>query len=311
MSVSDANLSGHFMAWVYRNRSVSSACAILLAGIMWGVISIFIRPLAAAGLTSEEMTFGRALFATFFLFLLLMKKNPALFRFHLRDFWIFFCIGCVSLLGFSVTYFYMIASGYTAVGGVLLYTAPAFVLIFSAVFFKEKITGQRLIALLCTLLGCFLVSGAGGNAMSLPVKFLLTGLASGLLYGLYSIFGKIALKRYATETVLFYAFALLMLALAPFEAAAVFKTCVQHPAVMLYFSGVALVCSVGAFFFYTWGLQYVSASTAALVVSVDPLVSSTLGILVYGESAGVARICGITSILIAIILANLPEKKAK
>ena len=44
-----------------------------------------------------------------------------------------------------------------AVMAVLLYTAPVFVMLMSIVFFREKLTGAKLTALVLCLAGCVLV----------------------------------------------------------------------------------------------------------------------------------------------------------
>ena len=59
-------------------------------------------------------------------------------------------------------------------------------------------------ALVLAFAGCVLVSGISGGGLT-PIG-LLVGLGSGLGYGLYSILGTIALRRYSPYTVTTYTF---------------------------------------------------------------------------------------------------------
>lgn len=61
-------------------------------------------------------------------------------------------------------------------------------------------------ALVLTFAGCVLVAGLIGSSYTLTPKVILLGLSSGLFYGLYSIFGSVALRTYDTRTVTAYTF---------------------------------------------------------------------------------------------------------
>lgn len=59
----------------------------------------------------------------------------------------------------GMCYFHTIQASSMAVAAVLLYTSPAFVILLSALCFHEKITLQKLGALVVTFAGCVLVTG--------------------------------------------------------------------------------------------------------------------------------------------------------
>lgn len=68
----------------------------------------------------------------------------------------------------------------------LLYTAPSIVMILSLVLFHERITVQKLIALVLAFAGCCLVSLVGGEH-KLSTIGILYGFGAGFGYALYSI----------------------------------------------------------------------------------------------------------------------------
>ena len=138
------------------NRS-KPALAVLCAGVAWGVISLFVRALSAAGLRPLQISLIRMVTSTVCFFPLMALRDPAKLRIRLRDLWMFVGTGIVSVVLFNSLYFYTTVQSQASVAVVLLYTSPAFVLLLSALIFKEKITRLKLLCLGMTVLGCALV----------------------------------------------------------------------------------------------------------------------------------------------------------
>jgi drug/metabolite transporter (DMT)-like permease len=87
---------------------------------------------------------------------------------------------------------------------ILLYTSPVWIMLMSVMFFHEKLDRRKMIALALAFMGCILVSGISGGGVT-AIGFLV-GLGSGIGYGLYSILGTIALRKYSPYTVTTYTF---------------------------------------------------------------------------------------------------------
>lgn len=186
---------------------MKDTCCILAAGGLWGMISVFIRTLQQAGFTSMQCVAIRAFFTALVLLLYVCAKDPRSLRIHLRDIPLFVGTGIFSILLFNYCYFEAIeVIGGAAVPALLMYTAPIFVMILSAVLFHERITKHKLFALVLTFVGLGFVTGAftGGEMLSAKAVFL--GLGSGFGYALYSIFGKYLVDKYSSVTITFYTF---------------------------------------------------------------------------------------------------------
>ena len=181
------------------NRKATAA--VLGAGSLWGIISIFVRQLNAMGLTALQLGGGRVLIGAVILFLWLGLAHRELLKIRLRDLWYFIGTGIISLALFNWCYFTTIELSQASIAVVLLYTSPIFIMVLSAIFFRERINRRKVMALVMTFLGCVLVAGLLGGTYTLTPKVLLLGLGSGLFYGMYSIFGSVALRRYDTLTV--------------------------------------------------------------------------------------------------------------
>lgn len=159
---------------------------VLLAGIFWGSMGLFVRQLNAAGLYAIDVMQLRVLASAIFVGLYLLLFDRQKLRLRPRDIWCFAGSGICSLMLFSWCYFTGMQAASLAVMAVLLYTAPVFVMLMSIVFFREKLTGAKLTALVLCLAGCVLVSGVGSSER-LGLRGLLLGLGAGFGYALYSI----------------------------------------------------------------------------------------------------------------------------
>ena len=276
------------------------AGAVICAGVLWGVISLFIRGLSHAGLDPMQISLIRmSTAAPVFLIAAAMKKR---LKIRLRDVWMFIGTGVVSIVLFNICYFYTMIKSEASVAVVLLYTSPVFVMLLSAVFFHERMTAVKLAALGMTFGGCFLTAGVSSGAGLTPVV-LMTGLASGLFYGLYTIFGRFALEKYPTVTVTAFTFAAGFLGGLPVgkpgqTAGLVFSS----GKTVLLCLGIGIVCTVLPYFLYTWGLARMESGKAAILVAVEPLVGAVIGMTVFGEDRSPAKLIGIALILGAIVL---------
>ncbi len=290
--------------------SALASLSVIAAGVFWGIISLFIKNISAYGIDAMQISLIRMAVAAplFTAFLLItdrkkMKINP-------RDCWMFIGTGIISIVFFNICYFYTMIHSQASVAVVLLYTSPVFIMIMSAVFFKEKITPVKIISLVLTLTGCVLVAGLAGGGYVIKPFYLLTGLLSGLAYGLYTIFGRVALGKYDTMTVTVWTFIFgLPASIIVGKPAATFSAVFSSPKLILLSLGIGVFSTVLPYFFYTWGLKRMDSGKASILVAVEPLVGAVIGMTVFSESRSPAKLAGIALVLAAIVLMNLPERK--
>lgn len=286
-----------------------ATAAIICTGILWGIISIFVKGMAAAGLTLMQTVLLRCFFAGCGVAVLLLCTDRSKFRIHLRDIWMFIGTGIVSLVIFNRCYMYTMTHDNASVGAVLLYTSPIFIMLISAVLFKEKITLKKLLALLLTFLGCALVSGIAGGSSAVPLDVVLYGIGAGFFYSLYTVFGKFALKKYDSATITVYTFLFAVLGSLPFaQLPTLVRTVTKSPSVLLWGLGIGFLCTAIPYFLYTWGLSHMESGRAAIIVAVEPVVGAVVGIAVFHEDCSALKIVGILCVLLAIIILNLPNK---
>ena len=180
------------------------ALLIILAGTCWGVISIFINYLSAAGLGEMQISFLRQLFAVLVFALIILISDRSGFRIPVKDLGLIMLVGLINGVVFNFLYFYTIINSRASIAVVLLYTSPVFVIILARIFFREKITRYKSIALVLTVAGCLLVTGVLGEGYMPPPAAILTGVLTGLAYALNNILTSAAVKKNDPQTVTFY-----------------------------------------------------------------------------------------------------------
>lgn len=279
---------------------------IVFAGCLWGMIALFVKVLTGLGMSSLECVAIRVSLSTLMLFVYFVVTDPQKLRVNPKDIVYFLGTGLCSILFFSFCYFKAIeVIGGAAVPALLLYTAPIFVMVLSAILFREKITKRKLIALVATFIGLGFVTGAffGGEKISL-VAFLL-GLGSGFGYAMYSIFGKMIADKYHAMTITLYTFLIASIGAIPISGISLHLGALASAKGIGAAVGLAFFSTTLPFLLYTKGLQGVEAGKAAILATVEPFVAAIVGAVVFGESFDFPKIVGMLLILFAIIYLNV------
>ncbi len=280
---------------------------VLSAGTLWGVMGVFVRKLGTYGFSPLQIACLRILFGAVLFLLITAVFRRDLLKIQPRDVGLFLGMGLLSLLLFTVCYFTTISLASLSVAAILLYTSPIWVMLMSAVCFREKITRRKLLCAAMAFGGCVLVSGIG-SAASLSPMVIVTGLLSAVGYGLYSIFGTFALRKYQPLTVTTYAFlfgaAGALLLCNPAQIVRVICESGQPGRLVLLITVTAFVTAVLPYLLYTVGLSHMRASAAAIMASIEPVVATTAGALVFGEALTVPAFAGIALVLGAIVVLN-------
>lgn len=278
---------------------------ILLAGSLWGLMGLFVRTYNDRNLGSFYAVIIRSLITSIVLFIYILVTNKSLLIIKLKDLWCFIGTGILSVIFFNYCYFKAIVITSLSAAAVLLYTAPIFVMIMSRILFKEKITVKRLAAIVLTFAGCVLVTGLTTGSM-LSIDGILVGLGAGFGYALYSIFSKFAIKKgYSELTITFYTFLIASIGSTPFiNVNTLISSAFSDYKMILFAFAFGLISTVLPYLLYTAGLKGVENSTASIIASIEPVVATLVGIIIYHESLGLIEGSGIILVLAGIILAS-------
>ena len=279
------------------------ALLIILAGTCWGVISIFINYLSAAGLGEMQISFLRQFFAVLVFALIILARDRSKFRMPPKDLGLIVLVGFINGVLFNFLYFYTIIHSRASIAVVLLYTSPVFVIILARLFFGEKITRNKAVALVLTVVGCVFVTGVLGEGYMPPPAAILTGVLTGLAYALNNILTSAAVKKNDPLTVTMYTLLFSFLFLIPFsKPGSLAALCRANPMILPVAFLMCLVTAVLAQYFFSVGLGLIESGKAAIYGATEPIVGSLVGILIFHEESNLMQIAGIVMVIAAIVL---------
>ena len=289
---------------------------VILSGIFWGSSCLFVDYLKThTPATSVQITAIRIVLAALVLNLWLIVKGKgfSLYKISGKSWLLCAISGFCSVVAMGMFYYSCMVETSAAVAVILLYTAPLFVMIMSLIFFKEKMTGQKMIAFVIAIVGCALVSGiASGSKISALGIFL--GLMSGFTYSLYGIFTSLFMKK-NKDTLTFTALSFLFAAIGalviskPWEIVKFTLEVENIPLTLVMYLLLAVCTAVIPFFLYSKGIEGVKPDVASILAFSEPLMACVFGTAVLGQDRDIFGVIGIVCVCAAIVVLNVNFKK--
>jgi drug/metabolite transporter (DMT)-like permease len=244
--------------------------------------------------------------------ILLMRRGTSTLRVPVRDLLQFFLLG---ILGVAVSnYFYYLAIQRTNVATaiILQYTAPVWVLLYTAVRGAQRPSLRRSGAVGLAVVGCALAVGfVGSGGFRLDKIGVTAALLAAFSFAFYNVGGHKVLARYDRWKVLLWVLV----------ATSTFWIFVNPPwkivaahygrqqwEFMLVFS---LVSVLGPFSCYFAGLQHLEPTRAIVASCLEPVFSIVIAAIVLGELVRPTQTVGIVLVLVAIVLIQLPERPSR
>jgi DME family drug/metabolite transporter len=287
------------------NRNARRGYLLVLgATLCWSTSGTFINIIRSNyAFTAWTLAFWRDLF-TFACFLLLAVTTGARqLKVARRDLISLAAMGAISIGIFHVLWAQAVVMVPIAVATVLNYTAPFFVVLFVWVLWHERPSRVQTAALLLAFVGCLLVTGAYDiGVANLNWLGLLIALSTGLTYATVSIFGKNALKRYVPFTIMTYAFGFGALTILILQPGAILESVSLPSGAWMSIAVLAIVSTVSGFALYTNGLKYLSASSASITATLEPVIATGLAFVLLNEVVGVIQMLGGLLVVAAVVL---------
>lgn len=275
--------------------------SVLIAAVGFGSSSIFMKLAFRESLTPWQLLSLQSLMSSGVLVAIsLFLRNAR--RLSLREIVGILPTGLGSLgtaIGFTLSLQYLDAS----LAAMLLFTFPAFVVLGSVIFFKERISLVQWLSLGLTLFGSALATGAitsGGMQVSL------VGLALGLLAAIsaafFNLFGqKLLMDKHPLTITTYSQLWSTVLLLFFIRPTFLLKGGLSQLALLMA-AGAAIVASVIPFFLLLKGISLIGASRASIVGTFELPVTIALANLILREAVTPVRAAGAIIIVLAIIL---------
>lgn len=286
----------------------------ILSSISFG-LAFSIAPLTYgdAGSNAVNLALFRNFLALPFLFFIIIFLKIG-FKITLKQ---FFNLVLIGVLGNSTTALMLnLALVHIDVGIVMPihFTYPLFVLLFSVLFYKDKLSKSNIIALIIAMIGilCFFYEAlANLNANSKEIIIgLILALLTGATYGFYIIFmDKSGLKTQNPFKMTFYislasGFSVLTYGLIFDEFD--FSKMTQNA--WLFSLAFALLCNVIALSLLQIGIKHIGANMAAVITTFEPLTGVICGAWFLGELITIGKIIACCFIFAGVLILSFYEK---
>jgi len=291
----------------------------LVATVLLSTTGVLIRYLTETfQLPSLVLAFWRDLFVALGLAAVLGTISITRLQAEGKNIKFFILYGFI-LAVFNSLWTVSVAINGAAVATVLAYSSAAFTALLGWKFMQERLSPVKIIAVILSLTGCTLVSGAfDPAAWRINPWGIIIGLVSGLAYACYSLMGKASSNRHIFPwTAMLYSFAIAAGFLLIFNLAPMVITgtnplprffWLEQSAVgwgVLVF--LAVGPTIGGFGLYTVSLTHLPASVANLIATLEPAMTAILAYLFLGEQLTGPQLAGGGLILAGVILLRTLE----
>lgn len=277
---------------------------VFISGFLWGTIGVFVNGLLSLGADGELISFLR-MFSAFAIILAvsLFKHGRKIILHDRRALFLCVLLGVLCNGVYNLFYSASIRINGMGIACVLMYTAPVFTAIASAIIFREKFSALKIFALAVNIIGSVLtVTGGNFSGANIDMAGILAGIGTGFCYGMAAVIGRLAGERTDSLTVSMYSY----------FSAMMFLVIFMRPDISLAVSNVkilglgflyGLIPTALAYLAYYNGLKVIhDTSKVPVIASVEPVTAVLIGTIIYNERIGTANLIGVAVVMISIII---------
>ena len=208
-----------------------------------------------------------------------------------------------TLHGFAVVlWFYSVSNTPLSDVTAINYLTPIFTTIGAVIVFKEKLTKERLLAIILSIFGAILILKPGIEAISLGKS---AQLLSTILFAASYLITKSLTKTEGTTLIVFMLTLFATITLFPFAAITWSSPSMNDLALLM---GIAILATLGHYFM-TKAVAVAPLSVTQPVIFLQLIWSTSIGLAVFGEPLDFLIICGGGVIVVAITQLAYFEKR--
>ena len=282
--------------------------------IFWAFAFPFIK-LGLRELTPVNLSILR-LFIACVIFLLIRTARPVLFSPIRKE-----DIVPLILLGFFGIVVYHLGLNYgeqfisPGTASLIIATIPVFVVLFAAVFLKEKITLIMVGGIIVSLSGVVIISLVGTPSASFEITYLTAAIAvliASIVGAAYTIAGKKMMKRYTPFSLTAYAFLFGSIGLIPFISPSLVSDVTA-----LSYEGWFVVLFLGIFptvisyVFWYVALEIKNASELSSYLYAIPVIATIISYVIFQHAITVFFLFGGFLVILGLYIVNHSRKSFK
>jgi len=278
---------------------------IIIAVIFWGS-SFIATKVALKELSPETIISLRLIIASVFLFItaILLKKD---FSINLKSHGFIFILALIAVFHLMIQ---VTGLKYTTASntGWIIGTAPIFMAILAAIFFREKIGLLKVAGIIIAMFGLLLLIGKGNitNVDLIKNKGDLLVLASAFTWGVYSMVNKKISLSYSPLMTILYLFLMMAIIIIPFNLNAASVNSVVNLSLNGWISilFLGLFCSGIAYVIWAYSLRDLESAKVGAFLYFEPLVTVLAAWVLLNESITLLMIISGVIITVGVVLVN-------
>jgi len=293
-----------------RERDFKAYLYVLLAAFFWGLLGVMVSFIGKFGLGAYEASFLRLFFGVIILGGGMVMKAPGAFRLGRKELLLCLILGVVSQGLFNIFYFTSIIKLGITAGVIMLYTSPAFTLIFSKLILGTPLTKIKLIAIGVTFTGSILTVSGGKFGMNYSIVGITVGFLAGASYGLLPVFNKVISSRIRAVTIMYYSFLAGLLVVTPFtDIGKIYASFFTDYRVVLMGISLGFFPTIASHFAFLEASKRLETFEISIMANFEVVVAATTAYFIYSEPMGIVRIAGVVLVISGALLPEVINKK--
>ncbi|MBU3100288.1 MULTISPECIES: DMT family transporter [Clostridium] len=273
---------------------------IILSASAFGIMPILAKLSYRGGANTYSTLFLRFLFAAIMLFYYLKTKGISMKLTKKQS----ILILIIGVFGFTLTTSSLYMSyNYIGIGmaSMIFYIYPSIVTILAYMVYKEKIYSRKIISLIISLMGIYILIDK--TSVSFNIKGIMLALIAAVLYSLYVLgASNKEIKNINSYVLTFYiscaSATVMFIAAMTTNNFSIHISFYALVAILL----IAFISTVVALMAFLEGVRLIGPSKASILSTIEPIVSLILGIIILGEPISSRIIIGSIMIVLSVVI---------
>lgn len=287
------------------NTKSKGILAVIVSATIFGSMPLMAKFVYESGGNATSLAFLRFLLILPFLYLLIKKDGKETLKIEKEE---FKKITLVATLGYGATALLLYLSYNYIPSGMattIHFIYPVFVILGCILFFKEKPSIPKLIAVILCLFGVLMFFDGKGNT---DFTGIFLSFMSSITFAFYTVYlDKSDLKKISTIKLTFYLCLIAAIMMLIFSL--ITKTFVMNMKPLGWIMALLLSLSVGfGVTLFQFGIKAIGPQNTSILSTFEPITSVIIGVLLLNESFGIKTFLGILFILLGVIIISFFEK---
>lgn len=280
--------------------------SVVCAALLWASCGTAGKALFNAGMPPMVLVQTRATFAPLLLVIVLLMWKPKLLRIDAGGIPKFLLLGGVFTALMQLSYFMAISRIQVASAILIQYLAPVLVAGYSMLFWQERATPGKLLALLLSICGCYLVVG-GYNLELLAMNRagILWAFLSALAFASTTLFSEKVMQRYSTVTSLAYGLSCAALTLNLVYPPLSILSGSYTPGQWAIIAYIVVFGTLAPFGLYLAGVNYIRSTRTIITATLEPISAAFMAFFLLGESLSALQAAGGLAVIAAVVILQL------